>query len=306
MSPGFVKKWFIALRAPFFTASLVPVLVGVTLAYNQTGEFHFWRFVLTLLGVVCFNAGTNLANDYYDHKTRDDDINLSPTPFTGGSRAIQNGLISPKSMLLGSFLCFGIGSAIGLYLNAITPGNLVLLLGMIGVLSGFFYTASPVRIVYRGWGELTVGLNLGVLAVLGTYYVQAHSLSWVAFWASLPISFLVAAILYINEFQDYQPDKTANKKHLVVRLGRKNAVYGYYMLIFGTYLSIALSVIFRIITPFALLSFLTIPLAVGAARILKNNYDKIVELMPANATTVKIHLLVGLLLSLGFVIARII
>ncbi|MCJ7508392.1 MAG: 1,4-dihydroxy-2-naphthoate octaprenyltransferase [candidate division Zixibacteria bacterium] len=306
MSEGFVKKWLIAVRAPFFTASLVPVLVGVTLAYNQTGKFYFWRFILTLLGVVCFNAGTNLANDYYDHKTTDDDINPSPTPFTGGSRVIQNGLISPKSMLLGSFLCFGIGSAIGLYLNAITPGNLVLLLGIIGVLSGFFYTASPIGIVYRGWGELTVGLNLGVLAVLGTYYVQTHSLSWVALWASLPISFLVAAILYINEFQDYQPDKTANKKHLVVRLGRKNAVYGYYFLIVGTYLVILGSIIFKVITPFAFLSFLTIPLAVTAIRVLKANYDKIVELIPANATTVKIHLLVGLLLSLGFVLGKII
>ena len=147
MSENFIKKWLVALRAPFFTASLVPVLVGGTLAYNQTGEFHFWKFILTLLGVVCFNAGTNLANDYYDHKTTDDDINPSPTPFTGGSRVIQKGLILPKNMLFASFLFFGIGSVIGLYLNAITPGNLVLLLGIIGILSGFLYTAAPVKIV---------------------------------------------------------------------------------------------------------------------------------------------------------------
>jgi len=306
MPIGFVKKWFIALRAPFFTASLVPVLVGASLAYNQTGKFYFSRFILTLLGVVCLHAGTNLANDYYDHRTKDDDINLNPTPFSGGSRVIQNELIPAKSILFASLLFFALGSIVGLYLNKITPGNLVLLLGIIGVLSGFLYTAAPVMFGYRGWGELVVGLNFGVLVVLGSYYVQTHSLSWRAFWASLPISFLIAAILYINQFQDYEPDKAVNKRHWVVRLGKKNAVYGYYILIFGTYLSIALSVVFRTITPFALLSFLTIPLTVGAVRILKNNYDKIVELIPANATTVKIHLLVGLLLSLGFVIARII
>lgn len=303
---GFVKKWLVAVRAPFFTASLVPVLVGGTLAYNRTGEFHFWKFMLTLLGVVCLHAGTNLANDYYDHKTTDDDINPNPTPFSGGSRVIQNRIISAKAVLIASLLFFAIGSIIGLYLNAITPGNVVLVIGIIGVLSGFLYTATPVMIGYRGWGEFAVGLNFGVLTVLGTYYVQTYTLSWAAFWASLPVAFLIVAVLYINQFQDYEPDKAVNKKHLVVRLGKKNAVYGYFALIFGTYAIILTSVIFGIITPFVLISFLTFPLAVTAVKVLKANYDKIFELLPANATTIKIHLLVGLLISLGFVVGRIV
>ncbi len=294
------------MRAPFFTASLVPVLVGGSVAYNQTGTLQFWKFVLTLLGVVCLHAGTNLANDYYDHKTRNDDINLNPTPFSGGSRAIQKGVISASRMLLASLLFFGTGSAIGIYLNAVTPGNLVLFLGIIGILSGFFYTATPVMIGYRGWGELTVGLNFGVLVVLGTYYVQTYTLSWVAFWASLPVSFLITAVLYINQFQDYEPDREVNKKHWVVRLGRRRAVYGYYFLILATYAVVLISVILGFITPFALVCFLSFPLALGAMKVLKNNYDKIMELLPANAATIKIHLLVGLLLSFGFVVARLI
>ncbi len=302
----FVKKWIKAIRAPFFTASAIPVLVGTALAWNMTGKFSLYKFILVLVGVPLFNAGTNLANDYYDHKTGNDDINTSLTPFSGGSRVIQDGVIPAKHMLIGSFLFFGLGSVIGLYLNAITPGNLVLYLGIFGLLSGFLYTATPVLIGYRGVGELVVGLNLGTLTIIGSYFVQAHTVSWPVFWMSLPIGFLVAAILYINQFPDYEADKAVDKKHLVVRLGKRRAVYGYYLLIAATYLVIAGSVLFSMVTPFALVSFLTLPLAIGAVRILKSDYDKIAELIPAQAKTVQTHLFTGLLLSLGLVIGKII
>ncbi len=302
----FIKKWIKAIRAPFFTASAIPVLVGSALAWNMTGKFSLSKFILVLAGVPLFNAGTNLANDYYDHKTGNDEINTRVTPFSGGSRVIQNGVIPPKHMLIGSFLFFGLGSIIGLYLNVVTPGNLILYLGIFGLLTGFFYTAAPVLIGYRGIGEFVVGLNLGTLTIIGAYYVQAHSLSWSAFWISLPIGFLVTAILYINQFPDYEADKAVNKRHLVVILGKRKAVYGYYFLICATYLVIAGSVIFRMVTPFALVSFLTLPLAVGAIKILKANYDKFAELIPAQAKTVQTHLFTGLLLSLGLVIGRVV
>jgi len=302
----FVKKWIKGIRAPFFTASAIPVLVGTALAWNMTGKFSLYKFILVLVGVPLFNAGTNLANDYYDHKTGNDDINTSLTPFSGGSRVIQNGLIPAKHMLIGSFLFFGLGSVMGLYLNAITPGNLVLYLGIFGLLSGFLYTATPVLIGYRGVGELVVGLNLGTLTIIGSYFVQAHSVSWPVFWMSLPIGFLVVAILYINQFPDYEADKAVDKKHLVVRLGKRKAVYGYYLLIASTYLVIGGSVLFRMVTPFALVSFLTLPLAVSAVRTLKSNYDKIAELIPAQAKTIQTHLFTGLLLTLGLIVGRVI
>jgi len=302
---SFIKKWLVAIRATFFTASAIPALVGTALAWNMTGRFNWLKFILVLIGVPMFNAGTNLANDYYDHKTGNDEANVNLTPFSGGSRVIQKGTVPPKHMLIGSFVFFGLGSVIGLYLNAVTPGNLILYLGIFGLLTGFFYTATPVLIGYRGIGECIVGLDLGVLAVIGAYYVQAQSLSWSAFWISLPIGFLVAAILYINQFPDYDADKAVNKKHLVVRLGKKKAVYGYYLLIAATYLVIAGSVVFQMVTPFALISFLTLPISLGAIKILKTNYDKINELIPAQAKTIQTHLFTGLLLCIGLVIGRI-
>lgn len=302
----FMMKWIRAMRAPFFTASAVPVLVGTALAFNLTGRFNLYKFILVLIGVPLFNAGTNLANDYYDHKTGNDEMNTRVTPFSGGSRVIQEGTVPPRQMLAASLLFFAAGSIIGLYLNAVTPGNVVLYLGIFGFLSGFFYTAAPVLIGYRGIGEFVVGLDLGTLAILGAYYVQAHSLSWPAFWLSLPIGFLVAAILYINQFPDYDADKAVGKKHLVVRLGKRKAVYGYYLLILATYSVILATVVFKLVTPFVLLSFLTLPIALGAVKILKSNFDKFTELIPAQAKTIQTHLLTGLLLSLGLVIGKIV
>ena len=116
----------------------------------------------------------------------------------------------------------------------------------------------------------------------------------------------MAAILYINQFPDYEADKAVDKKHLVVRLGKRKAVYGYYLLIAATYLVIGGSVLFDLVTPFVLVSFLTLPLAIGAVRTLKSNYDRIAELIPAQAKTVQTHLFTGLLLSFGLVVGRII
>ena len=303
---NFLLKWVKAVRAPFFTGTLVPVAVGSTLAYSQTGKFHWLNFFLTLFGFLFIHAGANLANDYFDHKTTDDDINRSFTPFSGGSRVIQEGIVPAKQVLKAALIFFGLGSIIGLYLNYVSPGNIVLLFGVFGVLTAFFYTATPVMFAYRGWGELMIGLDFGVLAVMGSFYVQAHFLNWSAFWASLPVAFMITGILYINQFQDYEADKTVNKNHWVVRLGKKKAVYGYYLIIAGTYLSIIISVVSGLLPPLALIALLTLPLAYAAIKVLRANYDKISELIPANSSTIKIHLFVGLLLSFGFILSRLI
>ncbi|OGC79966.1 MAG: 1,4-dihydroxy-2-naphthoate octaprenyltransferase [candidate division Zixibacteria bacterium RBG_16_43_9] len=302
----FLKKWIKAVRAPFFTATLVPVAVGSTLAYSQTGRFNWVNFFLTLFGFCFIHAGANLANDYFDHKTTDDDINRSFTPFSGGSRVIQDGIVPAKHILNAALIFFGLGSIIGLYLNYVSPGNIILLFGLFGVVTAFFYTASPVMMAYHGWGELMIGLDFGVLAVMGSFFVQAHSLNWSAFWASLPVAFMITGILYINQFQDYEADKTVKKNHWVVRLGKKKAVYGYYLIIAGTYISIIISVVSGLLPFYALIALFTLPLAYTAIKVLRANYDKIYELIPANASTIKIHLFVGLLLSFGFILSRLI
>ncbi|MFQ5869297.1 MAG: 1,4-dihydroxy-2-naphthoate octaprenyltransferase [Candidatus Zixiibacteriota bacterium] len=302
MKEGKFKDWLAAPRLPFLTASVVPVFFGTALGWQRTGEFNPFYFFLTLVGVCLAQMGANMANDYYDHKTTDDDINKNPTPFSGGSRVIQEGKIKAASILKASLLCYALGAIIALYLNSITPGNFVLILALVGFLSGFLYTATPAMLGYRGLGEPLLGLNFGTLTVIGAYFVQTHTFSWEVFWISWPISFLIVAVLYINQFPDYEPDKAVDKRHWVVRLGRKKATYGYYALIFGSYLWVIVTVIIGILTPFALIVLVTLPKALKASRILRTSYDKILELIPANAATIQVHLLIGLLLSLACVV----
>ena len=305
-----VKRWAEEVRAPFLTASLVPILLGTAVAWAATGQFQWGYFLLTLVGGVCLHIGANVSNDYFDHLNTTDDINKEfLRPFTGGSRMIQRGLLSPKEVLTEALVFFALGSLIGLYLTW-ARGFFVLVLGLIGVFSAFFYTAPPIRLVSRGVGELFIGLNFGVLMTLGAYMVQTQAFSWQPVMASIPVSLLIAAVLYINEFPDYAADKAAGKNHWVVRLGRPRAVAGYEALMLGTYVSIAIGVIFGWIPYsaawglplFALLGFISLPKALKAVRVARLYHSQSDHLVPANAGTVMSHLLTGLLLTAGFVV----
>jgi 1,4-dihydroxy-2-naphthoate octaprenyltransferase len=299
-----MKKWIVAIRAPFFTASVAPALVGVAVAFFEGYAVHWWHAALTLVGLLAIHGGTNLANDYFDHVTRDDWVNVTPTPFSGGSRVIQEGIISPRAMFIYSLACFAVGIACGLYLWRVTPGNVVLWLGLAGVASGSLYTAVPVTIGYRGVGELFVGLNFGPLAVLGAHYVQAGQLSPAALMASVPVGLLIAAVLYINEFPDYEADKQVNKKTLIVIFGPERARYGYITLIALTYAAIAAFVAFGGLPAWALLGLLTLPLAVKAAAVLMRHYREPYQLIPANALTIVVHFATAVLLSAGLALGR--
>ncbi len=298
--------WVIKMRAPFFTADLVPVLLGTALAWARTGTFNLWYFLLTLLGAVCLNAGTNMVNDYFDHVWGSDEVNTEfANPFTGGSRLIQMGLVKPKEMLWQGIGFFVAGSLIGLFL-AYTRSWAVLWIGLFGVFCGYFYTAPPFRLAGTGLGELVVGLCFGPLMVLGAYVVQTRTLAWEPVIASLPVMLLITLVLWINEFQDAPADAAVGKTHLVVRLGRRRATTVYGTLLAGVYLSLVAGVLFAGVTPFALVGLLTAPLAWKAYQVARVHYDHPQELVPANALTIRTHLLTGLLLALGYLIQGVI
>jgi 1,4-dihydroxy-2-naphthoate octaprenyltransferase len=300
---GSIKLWFKASRAPFFQAMVVPSLLGAAIAWYESGRFHLGYFTLALIGAIFINAGTNLANDYFDHKQGADDANEGPTPFSGGSRVIQEGQISARAMFVAALSCFGLGSAIGLYLTY-ARGWPILVIGLIGVVSGYLYTAAPVKAVYRGWGEVVAGINCGPLVVLGAYYVQVQRLTIQAIVASIPIGLLTAAILYINQFSDYRPDKRAGKDTVVVKLGLRRAVKGYYLLIVGVYGAIVAACVLGIMPWFCLVSLASVPLAWRAAHILTFNFADGKKMIPAMASHIAVHLSVGLLLASSYVATR--
>jgi len=299
-----LKIWLAELRAPFLTATLVSIILGTAVAWARNHVFSLEYFLLALLGGVLLHLGTNVANDYYDHKSGNDQVNKEfVRPFSGGSRTIQLGLLTPKEVLSGALLFYSLATMIGLYLTW-TRGPIVFVLGLVGLISGFFYTAPPLNWAGKGAGEALVGMNFGALMTLGAYYVQTQNVALEPLVASIPVSLLIAAVLYINEFPDYVADKTVGKNTLVVRLGRTRAVFGYASIVLGAYLFIFLSALVGVTPAYTLFGFITFPLAFESVRHAFKFHSQSTSLVPANAMTIIIHLLTSLLISFGYLIYR--
>src|SRR3989339_145725 len=143
---GRLKIWLKAIRAPFLTATIIPIALGAVISWAEVNIFHWGYFWLTLAGGMFIHIGVNLSNDYFDHLSRNDWNNQTPTPFSGGSRVIQNGAIKPYQILLAALISFALGSLIGLYFNHVLAGNVILYIGITGVFLGFFYTGFPLQI----------------------------------------------------------------------------------------------------------------------------------------------------------------
>lgn len=299
--------WAKAMRLPFLTATAVPVILGSAIAWQQGFPFSWLLFAVALLGVSFAHLGTNLANDYYDHKSGNDEANATPTPFSGGSRVIQDGLIKAESIRNASFLFFTMALLSMAYLYWSTGYTALAVIGLVGGFIGFFYTAPPLKLGYRGFGELLTGVCFGPLVVAGSYAVQAGTIDRVSLLASVPVGLLIGLVLYINEFPDYEADKSVRKKTAVVLLGTRKAMGAYHNLLFFTYAFAAIFVVAGLLPLFALLVFLTLPLAIKAflasRRYIQEGED-LRALLPANASTIMLHLSFGLLLSLSFVLDR--
>ena len=293
--------WLLAVRLPFLTASVTPVVLGGTIAWATRDTLSWGLLWLTIVAGAFIHLGVNVINDYFDHLSANDDLNTDfIRPFSGGSRVIQMGLLTPLEMLVGAIVLFGLSSAIGIYL-AVVAGAWVLAFGFVGLVSGIFYVGNPINWGSRGVGEVMVGLNFGVLMVLGSYYVQTGRIDWAPAVAGIPVGALIAAVLYVNEFPDYAADKAVGKKTWVVRLGRQHAAWVYSLLMAAPYVAVALAVAAGVLPLQALLALLTLPLAVRAVHVANRYYSQPLQLAPANALTIVIHLATGLLLTLGYV-----
>jgi 1,4-dihydroxy-2-naphthoate polyprenyltransferase len=213
---GALRLWIIAARPRTLPAAVAPVLVGTALAGTED-VFRPLAFVCALIGSVFIQIGTNLSNDYSDaRRGADTEDRLGPVRVTAG------GLMPPKQVLVGTYVAFGIAVAAGAYLIAIAGWQL-LVVGAASILAGVLYTGGPRPYGYEGLGELFVFLFFGVVAVVGSYYVQTEDLSWIAFALSVPVGLLVSAILVVNNVRDIETDRRAGKRTLAVRLGRDRA-----------------------------------------------------------------------------------
>lgn len=300
--------FFLATRVPFLTATFVPVLLGAVIARSH-GHSAWWLMLLALLGGSAIHLGLNVANDVSDATSGADEANVNPTMFSGGSRVIQYGLVSLKSMRITSLVCYAIGIAIGLYLTSVA-GPQLLWIGAAGLFLSIFYTAPPFRLVHRGLGEICVALGFGPIMVLGTYYVIRGAasagdggLSFEALYASLPVALLIMLVLYVNQIPDRPADERAGKRTIVVRLGKSAIVTGYVLSVVATYALILVGAISGLMPIWTLLGLATIPLAVQVHKGISSHYESPYELMGAMGKNIQLHLFTGLALIVGYVIA---
>jgi 1,4-dihydroxy-2-naphthoate polyprenyltransferase len=302
--PQLSRGW-LALRAtrlPFLTATLVPILIGLAIAARH-GFFDPLTAVLTLVGGSLVQIGLNVANDVFDTTQGADEMNVTPTRYSGGSRVIQYGLLTLRQMQGLSAAAYAGGIGVGLVLLAMTGSLVLLLIGVIGVVVSLGYTAPPLKLVYRGLGEVAVALGFGPLMLVGAYVVQSGGVMNVEpVVASVPIGLLVAMILYVNEIPDRRSDARAGKRTLPVRFGREAVVRGFAATVGAAYATTLAGVLVGVLPVTALAVLLTIPLARGVHDGLRPNYDNPYTLMAVMATNIKLHALAGALLFLAYVV----
>ncbi len=289
------KTWWGAIRPWSYTAAVIPVLLGAALAAYY-GVFSGWPVFLALIGSIAIQMGTNLTNDYYDFRKGAD---VPGTLGMGGS--ILRGDLTPRQVLTGAILSFLVGIVIGLYLVSIT-GPFIFWLGLLSVAAGFFYTAGPFALAYVGLGEVAVFIFMGPVMVIGSYYVQAQTVTWPVVLASLPVGLLVAAILHANNLRDLDSDRQIGKRTLATLLGRSGANMEYYLLVGGTYLSLAVMVLLGVAPWLTLISILTLPFAIRLMRVVAAETEP-KELHPVLKQTARLHMQFGLLLVIGWAAA---
>jgi 1,4-dihydroxy-2-naphthoate polyprenyltransferase len=262
-----LKSWIQASRPPFFIATFIPLAAGWSLA-GQQGQWHPWLMLLVTLGAFMMHLATNLADDYFDQLQGTD-----AGESIGGSRVIQEGKITPRQILAAMIVLYIFSILIALYIViGLKYWGLVTFIAL-AWFSSFFYVAPPVRYGYHGLGELSVGINMGPIMVVGTYWVIAGHVAWEPFFVSIPIGFMVAVILYYQSLPDMETDRAAHKHTLAVRFGKR---YAYYALItfWGLiYLSIAALILTGYLFWPASFSVVTIPVLIKLLRIIKKTAE---------------------------------
>lgn len=304
MKPRLSFGWLTlrATRLPFLSATFIPVSIGLAIAAVH-GYFDLASALLTLVGAAAVHLGLNVANDVFDARLGADDLNVNPTQFSGGSRVIQYGLVSLRRMSFISIGFYAIALAVGLVLLLTRYSEALLVIGVLGIVLSVFYTAPPLKLVYRGLGELTTAIGFGPLMLVGAYVVQSLGvLRPEPFVASIPIALLVALILYVNEVPDRLADARAGKRTLPVQLPQGAVINGYVLAAATAFATIVVGVLAGLLPIPALIALLPIPLALRVREGLVQNYDQPYGLMSVMAVNVRLHLLVGVLLLVAYLI----
>ncbi|MCE1188152.1 MAG: 1,4-dihydroxy-2-naphthoate polyprenyltransferase [Ignavibacteria bacterium] len=295
MKNSMFSAWVLAARPKTLLAAFVPVIVGSALAFTENKG----KLLPTLVCFFCsamIQIGTNFTNDLFDTiKGADTDDRLGPV------RAVHAGLITRKQMTWAVAVTFGSAFFAGLYLVWL-GGWSVFIIGVCSIIAGLIYTAGPYPLAYNGLGDVFSFLFFGIVATMGTFYVNSLEWSYSSFVLSLPVGALITAILVVNNYRDIDQDARAGKNTLVVKFGRAFARAEYIGLIVLAY-SIPIYILLVHSGQFnwhVLFPFLSLPFAVKLVQLLYKlegkDLNKLLEL------TARLSAVYGLLLAAGILL----
>jgi len=291
-----VLRYFLATRPAFLSVTLVACLVGLGTAYHDGAALATAKAVATFVFALLAHAGINVLNDYYDELNGTDRANTERVfPFTGGSRFIQNGVLTARETLAYGVALVGIVIVAGLWLASVSAPSLIWI-GAAGLFIGWAYSAPPLALDSRGLGEPCVAIGFG-LVVVGADFVLRGSLAPLPVAAAVSYGLLVTNILYINQFPDRRADEAAGKRHWVVILGPQRARWGYVAIGVTAYGFLLCAIGAGLLPRWALIALASAVLTATAARDLLRYPDRPQLLVPAIKLTIGAATLHGLLLA---------
>jgi 1,4-dihydroxy-2-naphthoate polyprenyltransferase len=288
-------SWFWATRPFSLSASVAPVLVGSAHAASSA-TFDWLLFAVALTASIAIQIGTNLTDEYSDHRRHGGEGKL-----LAPHKVIQRGLLSERAVLVGIIAVFGYGIAGGLFIVSQTSWP-ILAIGVVSVAAAYLYAGGPFPLGNYGLGEPVVFLFMGPIMVMGAFYVQTQEIVWSAFIVSLPVAFIVTAILHCNNLRDISEDQAVGKKSIAAAIGVRASNWAYAGLMAGAYAAIVAAVATDVVSLWALVGLAPAPLAYDAVRKLFVAEDRpaMNRIMVRSA---KVHGWTGVTLAAGLTIA---
>ncbi len=286
------QLWLLAIRPKTLPAAVGPVAVGSAVAFSH-GTFAALPAIGCLLGATLLQISVNLANDYFDFKN-----NIDSEERLGPVRVTQSGLIPPQKVKRGMLFTLSLAALVFVYL-AITGGLPIVIIGVASILAALAYSGGPYPLASNGLGELFVFIFFGLVAVCGTYLIQAGQVNVQVIAASLPPGLLITAIMVVNNLRDIDTDSKAGKNTLAVILGRRKTILEYKSLLVLSYI-VPFAIFASGATVSIFLPLLTLPLAWKLAK----NVEQLTgqSLNTLLASTAKLSLFYSLLFSMGFIL----
>ena len=292
MNKSKLKEFFMCTRPHSYPASIAPVLFGATYALGYESKFSILKFILFLLACLLIQAATNLFNEYYDYKHGLDKIDSE-----GISGSIVKGNLSPKEVMVGALVLYVLAFGLGLILTFMTSVY-VLLVGLVCMLAGYFYTGGKYPIAYSPFGEVVSGFFMGTIIIALSFYFQTGYVNADIIIVSLPLFIMIGAILLANNIRDLDNDKESGRRTYAILVGRNNAIKTMAISFIVVYLLNVLFIVTKYTSWWNLLVFVTIPLAIKIIKGFSANNDK-KTMAPYMVLTAKLTIFVGFIMSLA-------